>query len=115
MNDIITESEITTHPKMLELTSNKDTLDSKYIITTVMYNGNISTIVFSSAIKAMGWLVLKAENGTNDTLKYGITKMVIHKGSDYIEFEYDMPITSLNQEAFIEANLAIGALTKSNG
>jgi len=63
----------------------------------------------------MGWLVLKAENGTNDTLKYSITKMVIHIGRDYVEFEYDMPITSLNQEAFIEANLAVSTLTKSNG
>lgn len=115
MNEITIESEITTHPKMLELTANKDTMSSRYIVSTTMYNGEISTIAFSSAIKAMGWLVLRSDKGDSSDLKYSITKMVNHIGRDYIEFEYDMPITSLNQEAFIEANFAVSTLTKVKG
>jgi len=106
MTDIITTTTETDHPKMLELTVNKESTSSSYMVTIVNANGQISSIAFGNAMRAMSWIIQRSDSTTN----INITKVILLKFINVINWEYDFPLTQLQEEAFMEANFAVSQI-----
>ena len=104
-NDIVTENEFTTHPKMLELTSNAGKLKYSYAIMFKKMDNTMHHFVHSTAMNAL-ISVISQVNWSDNKQEVEIIKIITNRDTMYVETE-KMTATELQNEAFMESSLHI--------
>lgn len=104
-NEIKTENEFTTNPKMLELTSNAGKLKYSYLVQTIKSDGSLYQFAYSTAMNALN-AVLAEVRYSSTNVEVEIIKVITNRNDLYVETE-KMSSVELQNEAFMESNLVI--------
>jgi hypothetical protein len=96
------------HPKIIELSQDRKTIKSYYIVAYKMaFSDSVSQIWFVTAIEAMAFIT--KESLVFDIKQFDILKNTI-KGDMHPSFR-EITIQELNNESFMESNHAIAKIT----
>lgn len=96
------------HPKMIELSQDRNTIKSYYIVAYKMaFSDTVSQIWFLTAIEAMAFIT--KESLVFDIKNFDILKNTI-KGDMHPSFR-DITIQELQDESFMESNHSIAKIT----
>ena len=98
------------HPKMEELSQDRKTIKSYYIVAYKMaYSDSVSQLWFLTAIEAMAFIT--KENLVFDIKQFDIIKNIV-EGDMHPKFK-SITIQELQDESFMESNKAISQITAS--
>jgi hypothetical protein len=96
------------HPKMLELSQDRKTIKSYYIVAYKMaFSDSVNQLWHMTAIEAMAFIT--KEKLIFDISQYSILKVCVN-GDMYPKFK-DITIQELQDESFMESNHAIAQIT----
>lgn len=104
-DQIQTENEFTTHPKMLELTSNAGKVRYNYCIQYKSPDGLLRQYVYCTAINALSAVISHVRWNEGKT-EMEISKIITNRDTLFVDIE-KMTSVELQNEAFMESNLSI--------